>query len=214
MIKNYNPIYWGPLFWNLLYQIIINGNPNDSVERINNYNKIIDSIEHILPCNLCRYQTWFIINNKLSDSVGEYNEFIKWVYDLKFHINIKLEQDNISYHGFTAKLKTRSKFINIDDLWNLIFMITFSFDNTSHSIDKYITFMESIVFLLSPEYDDKFIVVMNDFLSIIKKNNNVDISKKLCEVYELYYGKGIDVNRLSLFESNKSYCAINSIKLN
>ena len=112
---------WGPAMWHSLHTISFNYPLNPSKKQKEQYKKFILSLEHVLPCGICREN--FPRNLKMVPltpyALQNRNTFSRWMYRFHKHINSALgkptsytyEEIRQTYETFRAKCvkKKRNK---------------------------------------------------------------------------------------------------------
>lgn len=103
-----NPKNWGPKMWYTLHVISLQYPDNPSNEEKKAAFNLIYSLEHLLPCTICKdHLRGHLSKNPLTfDQLSNKNTFSKYVYDLHENVNKQL--------GKSSKIK----FEDIKKLYN------------------------------------------------------------------------------------------------
>jgi hypothetical protein len=83
-----NQNIWGPHLWFVLHTITFNYPVKPTIEDKKNYKTFLLSLEHILPCNICRrHFKRHIQENPPYTALKSRDSFIKWMIDLHNEVN-------------------------------------------------------------------------------------------------------------------------------
>lgn len=192
-----NPTLWGPLMWNLLHELAKDGNRLSSFS--SEYNNIIKAMPYILPCETCRNHCSSAYNtNKIAKSISSPIKFKDWVWKMKSIANQNTNAVNLSFENYVVRLNARSSFISEPDLWDLLFMISYSYpasnDNGEDRQKYYVLFFNSVINLCEHfEHLSMFALLKSVFGN--KFDNYNVIHHHLSEHYKSIYGKHPDVKK-------------------
>ena len=192
-----NPALWGPLIWNFLHELAKDGNRLNSYN--SDYNNIIKAMPYILPCESCRSHCLSAYNsNKISKSISSPTKFKDWVWKMKSIANQNTNAVNLTFENYISRLNTRTSFISEPDLWDLLFMISYSYpasnDNSEDRQKYYMLFFSSVINLCEHyEHLSMFALLKNVFAN--KLENYSAIHHHLSEHYKSIYGKYLDVKK-------------------
>lgn len=173
-----NSLYiYGPKIWLIIHKYAINADNN--IDLKNNYVELINYINILFPCNICKIH--FNEHRKLF-LFEKYNNIFKWSYIL--HDNV-----NKMYNKKSPNINTLYDYynnINITILINAIFHTLFTFcSNYNHS-----DIINFIMIIINLTNDNKF----KDIL-LFSLNTNSDYKYKVIDwLYKVYYDVYISYN--------------------
>jgi hypothetical protein len=89
---------WGPIIWNMYHTFAINY-IIDNKNNIDLYDKFINCLGYILPCDTCRTHYNYIITDiyPLEEDENNNKKLFKYTYEIHKLINETLSKENISY---------------------------------------------------------------------------------------------------------------------
>lgn len=191
-----NPTIWGPLFWNLLHEFAKDGNRLNMLNY--EYNNIIKAMPYILPCDTCRNHCGTAYNtNKVAKSISSPTKFKDWVWKMKSIANQNTSASNLSFENYVSRLNTRTAFMSEHDLWDLLFMISYSYPDNHDKEDRqkyYLLFFSSVINICQHyEHLNMFFILKNSFE--IKHDNYSSIHNHLIDHYKTLYGKQPDIQK-------------------
>jgi len=127
---------WGPIVWNMYHTFAINYiATNNNKNNIDLYEKFINCLGYILPCDTCRVHYNYLITDIYPLDKDEINKdkLFKYTYEIHKLINETLNKENISY----KKAYNLNKKINNKDILFIIKTIYLNLEYKSMSFYTY-----------------------------------------------------------------------------
>ena len=160
------PSIWGKHGWKFIH-FVAQGYPNEpSQEQKLHYKNFINSIQHILPCSLCKdHYSQNLINNPIDDTVlRNKNSFLDWTVKLHNIVNMQTGKEIIPHDKAVNLIVDDScksqKKENTEIIKENITKENITKENIENDIDMNFIFILIIVVLISIYF----------YYTIIKKN--------------------------------------------
>ena len=161
-----DPNIWGKHGWKFIH-FVAQGYPNEpSQEQKLHYKNFINSIQHILPCSLCKdHYSQNLINNPIDDTVlRNKNSFLDWTVKLHNIVNMQTGKEIIPHDKALNLIVDDScksqKKENTEIIKENITKENITKENIENDIDMNFIFILIIVVLISIYF----------YYTIIKKN--------------------------------------------
>lgn len=107
-----NPEIWGPPTWLFLHSVSINYPNRPSYEEKKIHFEFFKNLQHLLPCDTCRYHyAQYFNNNSITPYLENKESLIKWVINLHNSVN-------------TRNKKKQFTFQEVSTLYNKIYGLT------------------------------------------------------------------------------------------
>jgi len=102
---------WGKHGWIFLHYVTLNYPTNPTQNDIDNYYNFFDSIKYVLPCDLCKTNYSYHLNNfSLLNALQSRNLLIKWLIDIHNETNKLLGKKQLSYDTALKKIDKVNSF--------------------------------------------------------------------------------------------------------
>lgn len=161
-----DPNIWGKHGWKFIH-FVAQGYPNEpSQEQKLHYKNFLNSIQHILPCSLCKdHYSQNLINNPIDDTVlRNKNSFLNWTVKLHNIVNMQTGKEVIPHDKAVNLIVDDScksqKKENTEIIKENITKENITKENIENDIDMNFIFILIIVVLISIYF----------YYTIIKKN--------------------------------------------
>ncbi len=126
MTKALNPNIWGPLLWQILYDLCWDfdslTDPELVVEIEIRLGALLDSMRYILPCSVCR--TSYGVYYDEMPFPGE-STASEWIWDLKNKVNRKLtvpQKCQLPFEDFVTRMELVTTMSSPSTVWDILFM--------------------------------------------------------------------------------------------
>ena len=106
---NLKPTVWGPSGWVFLHYVTLSYPKNPTPEVRNKFYNFIMSMQHILPCEMCRthFKEW-MIENPLEDALKSNDELVRWAFNAHNRVNIMNNKKPLNWFEFVKLYHTNT----------------------------------------------------------------------------------------------------------
>ena len=104
------PAVWGPLFWSTMHIVSLGYSPTPSKEEQAAAIQFYRSLEHVIPCPICREHYSQALKEKpVEEVVGSRDALVTWLFDLHNKVNQQLGKSTITWEQYIDNMKRLGK---------------------------------------------------------------------------------------------------------